>query len=104
MPVLAHAKIRQFWISRSQETYCYSDFPYPADFPIFLPPAKMVEYLKLYANAFQLNDCIQYNTEVLSVTQCDDFSNNGRWKIELRNVNTGSIPFKLLISSFMRHS
>lgn len=44
----------------SKETMCFSDFPMPADFPNFLPNRKYFEYIKLYAENFNLTKYIQF--------------------------------------------
>lgn len=41
-------------INTSKEMMCYSDFPIPADYPNFMPNTYTLQYLRLYADAFNL--------------------------------------------------
>ena len=38
----------------SKEMSCFSDFPFPEDFPSFLPHNLFLEYFRMYAQHFQL--------------------------------------------------
>jgi len=75
----------------SKETYCYSDFPAPDDFPVYMPQQKMMEYVNLYAKRFQLENYIKFETEVISVRQVEDFESSGRWKVTVKNLKTGKL-------------
>ncbi|XP_072504764.1 flavin-containing monooxygenase 1-like [Notamacropus eugenii] len=65
----------------SKEMSCYSDFPFPEDFPNFVPHSQFLEYLKMYANKFNLLKCIQFKTIVCNVKKCPDFSTSGQWEV-----------------------
>ncbi|XP_027724174.1 dimethylaniline monooxygenase [N-oxide-forming] 1-like [Vombatus ursinus] len=65
----------------SKEMSCYSDFPFPEDFPNFLPHPLFLEYLKMYADKFNLLKCIQFKTIVCNVKKCPDFSSSGQWEV-----------------------
>ncbi|XP_020826142.1 flavin-containing monooxygenase 1-like [Phascolarctos cinereus] len=65
----------------SKEMSCFSDFPFPEDFPNFLPHARFLEYLKMHANKFNLLKCIQFKTIVCNVKKCPDFSTSGQWEV-----------------------
>uniref|UniRef100_A0A8C5PLV2 Flavin-containing monooxygenase n=1 Tax=Leptobrachium leishanense TaxID=445787 RepID=A0A8C5PLV2_9ANUR len=65
----------------SKEMMCYSDFPMPPDFPVFLHHEKMLEYLNLYVEHFNLRKYIQFNTEVQHVKEHPNFSNTGQWNV-----------------------
>ncbi|XP_036611395.1 dimethylaniline monooxygenase [N-oxide-forming] 1-like [Trichosurus vulpecula] len=65
----------------SKEMSCYSDFPFPEDFPNFVPHSKFLEYLKMYANKYNLLKCIQFKTVVCNVKKCPDFSTSGQWEV-----------------------
>ncbi|XP_048213338.1 dimethylaniline monooxygenase [N-oxide-forming] 1 [Perognathus longimembris pacificus] len=65
----------------SKEMSCYSDFPFPEDYPNFVPNSLFLEYLKLYANRFDLRKCIQFKTKVCSVRKCPDFATSGQWEV-----------------------
>ncbi|MEE6496134.1 hypothetical protein FKM82_002237 [Ascaphus truei] len=65
----------------SKEMMCYSDFPMPEDFPIYLHHSKVLEYLHLYSEHFKLFKYIQFQTEVCSVRRRTDFSTTGQWDV-----------------------
>uniref|UniRef100_A0A670IA71 Flavin-containing monooxygenase n=1 Tax=Podarcis muralis TaxID=64176 RepID=A0A670IA71_PODMU len=43
-----------------KEMSAFADFPYPEDFPVFLPHAKLLEYLRMYTKHFDLQKHIQF--------------------------------------------
>ncbi|XP_018414574.1 PREDICTED: dimethylaniline monooxygenase [N-oxide-forming] 2-like [Nanorana parkeri] len=65
----------------SKETMCFSDFPMPEDFPNFLPNRKYFEYIKLYAENFNLTKYIQLKTTVCRVEKQPDFPVTGQWNV-----------------------
>ncbi|CAJ0943065.1 unnamed protein product [Ranitomeya imitator] len=67
----------------SKEMMCYSDFPMPEDFPVYLHHSKILEYLNLYAERFNLFKYIQFETKVCSVKQHSSFATTGKWNIEI---------------------
>ncbi|XP_006192128.1 flavin-containing monooxygenase 1 [Camelus dromedarius] len=64
-----------------KEMSCYPDFPFPEDYPIYVPHFQFLEYLKTYANRFDLLKCIQFKTKVCSVTKRPDFTVTGQWEV-----------------------
>ncbi|GAB5583405.1 dimethylaniline monooxygenase [N-oxide-forming] 2 isoform X1 [Prionailurus iriomotensis] len=64
-----------------KEMSCYSDFPFPEDYPNYVPNSQFLEYLKMYANRFNLLKHIQFKTKVCSVTKCPDFTVTGQWEV-----------------------
>ena len=68
---------------------CYSDFPFPDNYPNFLHHTKVLEYLKLYANHFDLEKYIRFHTEVVDVVQSDDFNMTGQWIVHVRDFASG---------------
>ena len=62
----------------SKERTCYSDFPFPDNFPNFLHHTKLLEYYRLYAKEFDLLKHIHFNSQVLKVEKCEDFDKTGR--------------------------
>jgi len=72
----------------SKETYCYSDFPVPDKFPVFMPHKKLLEYLRMYAKKFDLEKHIRYNCEVMEVSQGLNFSSTGSWNVTVKNHET----------------
>ncbi|XP_069334433.1 flavin-containing monooxygenase 2 [Eulemur rufifrons] len=65
----------------SKEMSCFSDFPMPEDFPNFLHNSKLLEYFRIFAKNFDLLKYIQFQTTVISVKKCPDFSSSGQWKV-----------------------
>ncbi|XP_074078095.1 flavin-containing monooxygenase 1-like [Macrotis lagotis] len=65
----------------SKEMSCFSDFPFPEDFPNFVPHHQFLEYLKMYANKFNLLKCIKLKTIVTNVKKCPDFPTSGQWEV-----------------------
>lgn len=47
-----------------RETYCFSDWPMPADYPEWPSGAQMQAYLQGYANHFGVTPCIRFSTPV----------------------------------------
>lgn len=43
----------------SKEMSAFSDFPFPEDFPVFLPNAQLLDYLQRYAEHFSLREHIK---------------------------------------------
>ncbi|XP_063096298.1 dimethylaniline monooxygenase [N-oxide-forming] 4 isoform X2 [Cavia porcellus] len=64
-----------------KEMSCYSDFPFHEDYPNFMNHGKFWDYLREFAEHFDLLKYIQFKTTVCSVTQCPDFSESGRWDV-----------------------
>ncbi|KAM7336165.1 hypothetical protein ACRRTK_004658 [Alexandromys fortis] len=64
-----------------KEMSSYSDFPYQEDYPNFMDHKKFWEYLREFAEHFDLLKYIQFKTTVRSVTQRPDFSETGQWDV-----------------------
>ncbi|XP_067323778.1 flavin-containing monooxygenase 1-like isoform X1 [Anolis sagrei] len=64
-----------------KEMSVFSDFPYPEDFPVFLPNARLLEYLEMYTKHFDLRRHIQFKTKVINIRKCPDFSATGQWDV-----------------------
>ncbi|NWX87309.1 FMO1 monooxygenase, partial [Nothoprocta pentlandii] len=92
----------------SKEMSAFSDFPYPEDFPVYLPHARLLEYLRRYMERFALRQHIQLGvskdgcgrwdgaargaagslghhsfpqTTVVSVRKRPDFATSGQWDV-----------------------
>ncbi|NXG46271.1 FMO4 monooxygenase, partial [Psilopogon haemacephalus] len=65
----------------SKEMSCFSDFPYPEDFPNYLHHSLVLEYLRMYAQHFDLLRHIHFKTTVLSVRKHPDFTTSGQWEV-----------------------
>ncbi|XP_056379209.1 dimethylaniline monooxygenase [N-oxide-forming] 2-like isoform X2 [Hyla sarda] len=76
---------KSVFTNTSKEMMCYSDFPMPEDFPVYLHHSKILEYLHLYAEHFNLLQYIQFQTKVCNVKQHQDFATTGKWNIEKEN-------------------
>ncbi len=59
--------------------YEYTDYPMPADYPDFPSRQQMLDYLRDYAQKFQLTPHIEFNTKVVMALPLAD----GRWELEL---------------------
>lgn len=51
-------------INTSKEMMCYSDFPIPREFPVFMHNKYVLRYFNLYAENFNLTQHINFQTEV----------------------------------------
>ncbi|NXY18598.1 FMO1 monooxygenase, partial [Atrichornis clamosus] len=65
----------------SKEMSAFSDFPYPEDFPVFLPNARLLDYLRRYAEHFGLREHIKLGTTVVSIRKRPDFATTGQWNV-----------------------
>ncbi|XP_060630323.2 dimethylaniline monooxygenase [N-oxide-forming] 2-like [Anolis sagrei] len=65
----------------SKEMTCFSDFPFPEDYPNYLHNSVLLKYLKAYAEHFQLLDHIQFKTTVYSIRKHPDFASTGQWVV-----------------------
>ncbi|XP_049632615.1 flavin-containing monooxygenase 1 [Suncus etruscus] len=64
-----------------KEMSCYSDFPFPEHYPNYVPNSYFLDYLRMYADHFDLLRCIRFKTKVCSVTKSPDFSVTGKWEV-----------------------
>lgn len=76
-------------INTSKEMMCYSDFPIPREFPVFMHNKYVLRYFNLYAENFNLTQHINFQTEVVSIKQNKDFKDNGCWDVKTRDLKTG---------------
>ncbi|XP_078515364.1 dimethylaniline monooxygenase [N-oxide-forming] 2-like [Lissotriton helveticus] len=65
----------------SKEMMCYTDFPFPEDFPTYLHNTKVLEYLRMYADHFDLLKYIRFKTKVCCVRRHADFRTTGQWDV-----------------------
>ncbi|NWH67279.1 FMO1 monooxygenase, partial [Geococcyx californianus] len=65
----------------SKEMSAFSDFPYPEDFPVFLPNAQLLDYLRRYTEHFGLRENIRFGTTVVSIRKRPDFATTGQWDV-----------------------
>lgn len=75
----------------------FPDYPFPEDCPSFLHHADLLEYLKRYAEQFDLENSITYKTHVERVTpvpvdgkECSEQGlDNVLWEIQYKNLVSG---------------
>ncbi|MCI4389336.1 hypothetical protein PGIGA_G00096790 [Pangasianodon gigas] len=72
---------RSLVVNTSKEMMCFSDFPMPAHYPNYMHHSMLLNYLRLYAENFDLLKYIHFQTTVLSVRQRHDFSHTGQWEV-----------------------
>uniref|UniRef100_A0A3Q3Q7R1 Flavin-containing monooxygenase n=1 Tax=Monopterus albus TaxID=43700 RepID=A0A3Q3Q7R1_MONAL len=72
---------RSLVVNTSKEMMCFSDFPMPANYPNYMHNSQLLQYLRLYANHFDLLRFINFQTTVRSVVQRPDFSLSGQWDL-----------------------
>src|SRR6266852_4168840 len=70
-----HGVYETVHIISSRRTTEYADYPMPADYPDFPSRQQMLDYLRDYAQKFQLTPHIQFNTKVVMALPLAD----GRW-------------------------
>lgn len=57
---------RSLVANTSKEMMCFSDFPMPADFPNYLHHSQLLQYLRLYAERFDLLRYIRFQVKSCS--------------------------------------
>ncbi|XP_078332584.1 flavin-containing monooxygenase 5-like isoform X2 [Crassostrea virginica] len=76
-------------INSSKEMMCYSDFPIPKEFPIYMHNKYVIQYFNMYAERFNLKNYIQFRTEVFNVEKSPDFNTSGTWSLTTKDLTTG---------------
>jgi cation diffusion facilitator CzcD-associated flavoprotein CzcO len=74
-----HGVYETVHIISSRRTTEYADYPMPADYPDFPSRQQMLDYLREYAEKFQLRPRIQFNTKVVMALPLA----HGRWELQL---------------------
>jgi uncharacterized NAD(P)/FAD-binding protein YdhS len=69
-------------INTSKEMSCFSDFPVPKRFSVFMQHNEVMEYLQLYSSNFNLYKYITFNTKVIQIQKADDYSYSGKWQVK----------------------
>ena len=57
-------------INTSKEMMCYSDFPIPENYPVFMHNRFVINYFRMYAEQFDLKKYIRLQTEVNIYIAC----------------------------------
>ncbi|EFB24450.1 hypothetical protein PANDA_002094, partial [Ailuropoda melanoleuca] len=65
----------------SKEMTTYSDYPFPDHFPNYLHNSRIMEYLRMYVQHFDLTKHIRFLSKVCSVRKRSDFSCTGQWDV-----------------------
>src|SRR6266849_1957681 len=76
-----HGVYETVHIISSRKTTEYADYPMPVDYPDFPSRQQMLDYLRDYAEKFQLTPHIQFNTKVVMALPLPD----GGWELKLAN-------------------
>ncbi|KAI6187355.1 Dimethylaniline monooxygenase [N-oxide-forming] [Aphelenchoides besseyi] len=74
-------------INTSKEMTAYSDFPPPASYPNFMHNRMMLEYLKSYAEKYDLRKYIRLQHNVKEVRRGNNFDRDGRWIVHYIDHN-----------------
>ncbi|XP_069823696.1 dimethylaniline monooxygenase [N-oxide-forming] 2-like [Dendropsophus ebraccatus] len=84
---------------------CFSDFPFPENFPNFLHNSKMLEYYWEYAERFGLLKHIQFQTVVRSVKKHPSYRSTGQWEVTTeRNSKQETTTFDAVMICNGHHS
>ncbi|XP_013392146.1 dimethylaniline monooxygenase [N-oxide-forming] 2 isoform X2 [Lingula anatina] len=88
----------------SKEMTCFSDYPFPKHFPMYLTHRLVKQYLDEYAKRFGLLQHISFNTKVLEVEPAQDYNSTGSWTVTVQNgqgeVTTDTFDDIILASGF----
>ncbi|KAL5011897.1 hypothetical protein ScPMuIL_010448 [Solemya velum] len=82
-------------INTSKEMMCFSDFPIPKEFPIFMHNTYVYKYFNMYADRFGLKPYIHFHTEIVLISKADDFDQTGQWKVEIRDTKSRKTEIKI---------
>ncbi|XP_077994782.1 flavin-containing monooxygenase 1-like isoform X3 [Glandiceps talaboti] len=69
----------------SKEMLSFSDFPLPKECTPFLPHKVAAQYFSDYANHFDLEKYIKFNTSVMNIERNRDDGNGRYWKVVIKN-------------------
>ncbi|KAM7293430.1 flavin-containing monooxygenase 5-like [Ixodes scapularis] len=79
--------MRSTVFNTSKEMSAFSDFPPPKETPNYMQHAKVLEYIRSYADHFGITSKIRLRHEVLRVTQAEDYDSTGRWDVVVKDLN-----------------
>uniref|UniRef100_A0A0N5CH67 Flavin-containing monooxygenase n=1 Tax=Strongyloides papillosus TaxID=174720 RepID=A0A0N5CH67_STREA len=66
-------------INSSKETTAYSDFPPSPEAPNFMHNRKLLQYIRDYANEYNLLQYVHFNHRVIGVKRSPTFDDDGKW-------------------------
>ncbi len=75
---------RSLHINTNRMVMAYSDYPMPADYPMFPHHSQIIRYFDDYVDHFGFRDTITFNTEVTNVTRNDD-CDRGTYQVRTRS-------------------
>ncbi|GFQ64902.1 dimethylaniline monooxygenase 5 [Trichonephila clavata] len=87
-------------INSSKEVSAFSDFPPPKEFPNYMHNSKMIRYIEMYAERFDLVRHINFEHQVKNIEQTEDFEYTGRWKVTVQKNGTTE-PFQEVFDGVM---
>ena len=64
----------------------FTDFPFPADCPPFLPYNLVYKYVNDFADHFDLRKHVQFNTTIDKVERSPDYQASGSWNVLTRKT------------------
>ncbi|NXJ08022.1 FMO3 monooxygenase, partial [Odontophorus gujanensis] len=64
-----------------KEMMCYPDFPFPDDYPNYIHNKRLYQYIRDYAQHFDLLRHIRFKTLVTKIKKRPDFSATGQWEV-----------------------
>ncbi|XP_066269444.1 dimethylaniline monooxygenase [N-oxide-forming] 4-like [Branchiostoma lanceolatum] len=85
----------------SKESSCFSDFPYPRDYPAYISCHQLHRYLNQYAEQFGLRKYVRLNTKVAEVRQTDDHVTTGRWIVSSVSTTAEGSPIEEMYDAVM---
>lgn len=83
--------MRSTIINTSKEAMAFSDFPPPAENANFMHNSKLLEYMRMYADKYQLAKHIRFGTEIVNAKRAPDFDKTGKWELTIRQLDTGVV-------------
>lgn len=75
-------------INSSKEMSAFSDFPPRAEYPNYMHNSKMIQYIEDYAAKVGCIDNMKFQHKVLSVKKAASFNEDGRWDVEVEDMQT----------------
>ncbi|NXK52088.1 FMO3 monooxygenase, partial [Chauna torquata] len=72
---------RTVFTNSCKEMMCYPDFPFPDDHPNYMHNTRLQQYIRDYAQHFDLLRHIRFKTLVTKIKKCPDFCARGQWEV-----------------------
>eukprot|EP00058_Branchiostoma_floridae_P021859 XP_002607349.1 hypothetical protein BRAFLDRAFT_69756 [Branchiostoma floridae] len=85
----------------SKESSCFSDFPYPRDYPAYMSCHLLHKYLHRYAETFGLSKHVRLNTKVVEVGKAENHVTTGRWIVSSVGTAAEGSPREELYDALM---